>query len=311
MSTVTLLFLGLMLYITTTATAAFPGKNGRIAYHLLFSPLASEPSQLTAIEDIEPSGAARSRLRFCYLAQGRPDEGDCALFGGIGGPAYSPDGRHIVFPANYRPQGPGQVGVMNADGSGVRLYRVPPDDVGDPAFSPDGKRVVFTGYTEREEEEQDRDLYILDLRTGRARELLRGGDQATWSSRNRIAFVRRLDLYSVGPDGRRLRRLTRKGGHEPDWSPGGTQIAFRRGSEADGTSIHLLHPATGRVRRLRGTARHAGDPAWSPDGNLIAYEAGQYPTSIHVIRTNGTRNRVVIGGDARSLYLSPQWQALR
>lgn len=35
MATIPLLFLGLMLCITTTATAAFPGKNGRIAYLVL------------------------------------------------------------------------------------------------------------------------------------------------------------------------------------------------------------------------------------------------------------------------------------
>ena len=49
MSTLTLLFMGLMLCLTTTATAAFPGKNGRIAFHTITSPLASEPSQLSAI----------------------------------------------------------------------------------------------------------------------------------------------------------------------------------------------------------------------------------------------------------------------
>jgi Tol biopolymer transport system component len=114
-------------------------------------------------------------------------------------------------------------------------------------------------------------------------------------SDGRIAFVRTGNIFSVKPNGRGLRQLTRSGGASgPRWSPTGAQLAYLdRGNlwimNADGshkTQITRSAPSSSISR-----------PSWSPNGAFLAFvktrrhhQAGlltMYDTSRHLLATFG------------------------
>ena len=104
-------------------------------------------------------------------------------------PAWSPDGRKIVFRSvRHRNQ---DIYVMNADGTGERRLTRHPADDRDPAWSPDGRKIAFVS---------DRDR-----------------------SRDGVS-----EIYVVNADGSGERRLTHnvRPDSSPAWSPDGRKIAF-------------------------------------------------------------------------------------
>jgi len=81
------------------------------------------------------------------------------------------------------------------------------------------------------------------------------------------------EIYAVGRDGGRLRRLTFSRGVDisPAWNPRtGKHIAFvsdRGGSP----QIHLMDADGANVERLTSGEGYAVSPAWSPNGQLLAF----------------------------------------
>src|SRR6267143_1225406 len=112
-----------------------------------------------------------------------------------------------------------------------------------------------------------------------------------------------MPLWLWPVQGGEPRRLGRATGHDPTWSPDGTQIAFVRdqsvySTHRDGTQLHELIRVNGRPE----------DPAWSPDGAKIrlAIDAGEYGNNslwemsvdgsgLHTILANGTPSRQAAG----------------
>jgi Tol biopolymer transport system component/polyisoprenoid-binding protein YceI len=106
-------------------------------------------------------------------------------------------------------------------------------------------------------------------------------------------------LYTIGADGRRLRRLDNDDAFQmqPTWSPDGRRIAFSRAEpdqNAPPPSINLIG-ADGSHRAELGLG---GMPDWSPDGRRIAFmsETGVDGTGkISIMRTDGSGVRQFAG----------------
>jgi Tol biopolymer transport system component len=259
------------------AHATFPGRNGAIAY--IHSGSSGDPGPVLDTRGLYAAvSRAQDPLKLidCELTDGVPSGGNC-IGTSFAWPSYSADGRRIVFDTGA------QLAVVGANGSNPTLLPGATADDSDPAFAPDGNRIVFTGTNDR----GTTDVYIRRLDGGPTRVLVYDASAPAWSSRNRIAYVRAGNIYSVDPSGRQRRFVT--SGVSPDWSPNGKRLVLVRPLPRLTVPIDLGHilvvDANGRgLRRIR-----AGDdlshPVWSPDGKWIAFEG--FESGVHKRRLVG------------------------
>ncbi len=190
--------------------------------------------------------------------------------------------------------------IANADGTGER--RLLPDSTGldyDASFTPDGKWIVFTS---------ERDAA--------------GSGQA--------------DLWRVRPDGTGLERLTKDPAVDDAAavSPDGKSMAYvsTKGG-ARTANIWVMDLATRRARNLTGDGKTEPSatmngffrPSWSADGKWIAFSSDRgerwigaetgagaghsHPTSIYVVRADGTGMRRLTTTTPQTSFGTPKWSA--
>lgn len=111
------------------------------------------------------------------------------------------------------------------------------ESVSSPAISSDGSQIVFgRSWVDRMKDQQRSNLWILDQKSGRLRELTSGNWRDT----------------------------------APVWSPDGKRIAFL--SDRDGTTqIHVMWADTREVAQLTHLEKAPSNLRWSPDGRTIAF----------------------------------------
>jgi WD40-like Beta Propeller Repeat len=238
------------------AHAAFPGTNGKIAFH-------TDRDGNNEIYLVNPGGGGLVRL-----TSNSASDSD---------PAWSPDGSQIVFVSN-RDAGNFEIYKMNADGTGqTRLTNNPAFDA-DPNWSPDGTQIVFTS-----DRDGNFEIYKMNADgTGQTRVTNNPAHDGfpAWSpDGTKIAFQSDRDgndeIYTMNADGTAQTNRTNNLASDtaPSWSPDGTQIAFAStrfnagdifSMNADGTSVADLSTFNPPV----GDAEHS--PAWSPNGTLVA-----------------------------------------
>jgi Tol biopolymer transport system component len=265
------------------AQAAFPGKNGRIA----FSGMVTEEGSTDQIFTIKPDGTGEKQL-----TDTSPRSFNVT-------PSYSPDGTKIAWEWN------GDIWIMNADGTNrhrltERLNTTGPWGDASPAFSPDGTKVAFSRY----DPESDRsDIYIKVL-GGAIRPVTndkaRDGYPVFSPDGTKIAFSRsaakpgcncfqETEIASVRPDGTGLKVITNTpdpdaaGG--PDWSPDGRRLVFERYVNAwEVDRIETIRAdGTGRRTVFYNHYFSARDPVFSPDGNKIAFN---YQLGVDILKIN-------------------------
>ncbi|HJX61829.1 MAG TPA: hypothetical protein VJ578_04595, partial [Dehalococcoidia bacterium] len=147
------------------ADAAFPGANGKIAFHsyrdgnaeiYVMNADGSGQTRLTnepATDNLPSWSPDGSRIAFSSTRDGNAEvyvmnadgSGQARL---TNNPAYdneahwSPDGSKIAFSTDR--DGNGEIYVMNADGSGqTNLTNDPAGDGSGPTWSPDGSQIAF------------------------------------------------------------------------------------------------------------------------------------------------------------------------
>jgi TolB protein len=272
-----------------SSQAAFPGRNGLIA----FDHSTGEFDQIFTM--------TRSGTQVRQLTSGPVSSAS---------PAFSADGRQIVF---ERPPAMGNGGLdlwtMNADGSDQRFVAATKELVqAFPGWSPNGKEIVYSVFGSRKE----RGIWVIDSNGDHLRRISKGNDKhPVWSPNGRwIAFDRARSpgihsLWVVPAKGGAARRLT-GGGAMPEWSPDGRKILFGRiggvtsslwTMNANGSHAHPIgHILNYIVQR----------PAWSPNGREIVYDRNG-SNLLYMIDANGKHQHVVPNSQDAG---DPTWQPL-
>jgi Tol biopolymer transport system component len=268
--------IAVMLFAAALADAAFPGRNGRIAFVRGIS-----PTYRPVIITMKPNGSDQRRLT-----------------GGTS-PEYSPNGRQIVFVAHR--DGDSEIFTIRANGTHRRQLT---DNSGiediDPAYSPNGRQIVFS-------RKRSGGYEIFKMRSdGTHRRQLthgstgRGVVGATFSPSGRqIAYVQ-WDFRPF-PANYAVFRMRRDGTHQrfialgsrPNYSPSGRHIVADRtvigGTEGSSEDIFKVGPDGSQHVWLTSTPDiYDTGPAFSPNGRWVVWSRdGQ----IVEMRSDGTRIR--------------------
>jgi Tol biopolymer transport system component len=246
------------------ASAALPGRNGKIAYGTFV-----EGTNATGLEVWSVSARGNQKAMALF---GLEDEG--------ADPAFSPRGRKLVFSGGggfEDSDGPDGLFIGRGDGRPRPRRMTSSQDVA-PDFSPGG-RIVFArlSYPVGAPGLGVSEIRVYSRR--RSRRISLGWDPA-WSSRGTIAFVAgNPDVYTMRPDGLDVRFVVH--GSEPDWSPSGRRLVFTTPSGR----LALVRPSGQGLRHLT-RRRGYSAPAFSPDGRYVAAARG---TRLVVIRLRDRR----------------------
>jgi TolB protein len=276
--------------VVASAQAAFPGKNGRIAF---VSSGAASPE----IATISPNGEGALLLT-------DDDAVDAA-------PAWSPTGERVAFESE------GAIYTMAADG-GDRKEIVPAGLLlqTDPTWSPNGRWIAFNS---------EGDIYKVPAEGGTPVPVTTGpqdDDDPAWSPKgNQIAFERstqedqRDDIFVAKPNGTNegVKRISGAGPDEddPSYSPDGKRILSHANRGRNPDDIYVMNADGSERRRLTTTARKDEEsPAFSPDGKRVTFERQgvrkEAKDAIYTIRLNGAAiTRVTPKGEDAG---DPDWQ---
>ncbi len=190
----------------------------------------------------------------------------------------------IAFSTN-RNGVPGEIYVMNPDGSGQRNLTNSPASETRPAFSPDGKKIAFV--------RDFKGIYLMNPDGSVQTTILDGAVAGfnsisgfpSWSpDGTKLAFdgipkgsPDGADIYVVNVDGTGLTRLTTDPASDsaPAWSPDGKKIAFStiRNPVPNEVNyeIYVMNADGSNQTRITNNTKFDHSPSWSPDGTRIAF----------------------------------------
>lgn len=201
-------------------------------------------------------------------------------------PAWSPDGAEIAFVSFAddfnsldAETSPGQVMVMQSDGSAIRALTRPAPRTGAPTWSPDGQQIAFAA---------DGNIDVMRADGSQRRVLADRQGTEDWPSWSPDGD--HILLTSTGPGPARLAQIRADGadftplpqlGFEAAWSPDGRSLAFVSDRDGDpdpsdpvdwNEEIYVTRADGSGVKRVtRIPGNDHWPPAWSPNGTHVAF----------------------------------------
>jgi Tol biopolymer transport system component len=274
----------------STASAAYPGANGKIAF-------MGDGVGGYEIYTVNPDGSDLANI----TNYSQPDYD----------PRWSPDGTKIAF-ARQLDGGPIEgihinLFVMNADGSDVTRVTDTPDAwEGFPSWSPDGKKLAFQRYPGGHSS-----IFTVDLETGGEVAISHNTDaiRPSWSpDGTKIAYqvtvcCTNYEIFTSNPDGTGATNITNHPSFQfdPEWAPDSSKLAVTRFGGSD-RNVFIMNP-DGSGEYSLPTPVGFGI-AWSPDGSKFVYDGD----ALRIMNADGSDPTTIETGVDGALI--PDWQPL-
>jgi Tol biopolymer transport system component len=173
--------------------------------------------------------------------------------------------------------GRGEIAVVDADGSHLRVLTHDKVTETSPRWSPDGRQIAFV----RPRAHTSSQIWLMNADGSHQRVLVRSAIAPELYGEDEVPSL--------------------------DWSPNGRQIVFSAFTGGNGgrTQLYLASVRTGHVSRLTYAAAGATDPVWSPDGRWIAFVGAVAPDRIYLLSTKTHRIHVLGNATGMNLGWSP------
>jgi TolB protein len=209
---------------------------------------AAEPLAPPNLSELESKHLANIR----QVTQGLPRAGEGY---------FSPDGKLIVYQAYPIGYPFYQIYVQSLEAGEPRLVSTGRGRTTCSYFSPDGKTILFAS--------SHTDPAIEETEYKAREEAAKGGRR-----RYQWDFDPHMDLYTIGIDGRDLKRLTDSPGYDAEgsYSSDGKQIVFTSSRDGD-PDIYVMNSDGTGVRQITNAPGYDGGPFFSPDNKWIIFRS--------------------------------------
>jgi len=293
-----------ILFVAVPTYAAFPGRNGRIAFSSTPYAPSGSPAEIWLMN---ADGTNRVQL----TGQGSSYQGSNVTA------AWAADGSKIAFMSNRNQH----ADIFTTWSDGSHLMEVthntsPASDQSadtNPAWSPDGKKIIFERYDNALYGDVHH-LFVVNADGSNLTDISKttpdypDDREPAWSPDGRtIACTCSGDIVLRNPDGSHPVPLNNEG-VSPSWSPDGKKIAYIVQNSGNPVLWTMNRDGTDQKQLMAGNFL---TPRWSPDGSLIVLtERNQAKYRLDTIRPDGSHLTPITSFNDPTTNYQPDWQPI-